>query len=604
MTKTAGTVSDRAGPDAEELPQWDLSDLFPGPESSELAQSLESLERQASAFVKRYAGRIAGLSAAELLACVRDLEQIQTLIARINAFARLRYSIDTLDPQRGKFASDIKQKIALWTSPMAFLNVEVNQLENDRLESLLSENKELSRYRPVFRRVRKSKPHLLSAELEQYSAEVSTASPSAIVRLFDETCAAMKFRMAGSDLTLPEILNRMTAPDRATRRKAFKALSKQLDSRLPLFSLVINTVAKERTIADRWRSFDTPQAVRHLSNDVEGSIVDAMLAAVIQSYPEISHRYYRLKARWLGLRRLQQWDRNAPLPMASRARIPWPEAQSIVLASFKEFSPHFAEIAARFFSRNWIDAGVRPGKSPGAFSHSASTDVHPYVLLNYQGRPRDVMTLAHELGHGVHQTLAAEQGPLMAGTPLTLAETASVFGEILTFQRLLADSASEEERKVLLAGKVEDMINTMIRQAALHVFESRLHESSRERGELTAPEICELWMSVQAESLGPAFLFTPDYKCHWAYVPHFIRSPFYVYSYAFGMGLALSLYSAYESGIAGFIPKYTAMLAAGGAKHHSELLAPFDIAIADPAFWSSGLAMISRYIDALEAMQT
>ena len=604
MTKTETAATESAGPDADELPQWDLSDLFSGPDSDEFAQSLESLERQAAAFVERYAGRISALSAEELLACVRHLEQIQKLIARIHAFAQLSYSLDTLDPQRGKFAGDCKDKIAVCTSPMAFLDVEINRLDGGRLESLLAKNNELSRFRPYFRRVRKFKPHLLSAELEQYSTEVSTASPSAIVRLFDETCAAMKFRVAGSDLTLPETLDRTMAPDRAVRRKAFKALSKQLDSRLPLFSLVMNTVAKEQTIDDRWRSFDTPQASRHLSNDVDGSVVDAMLAAVIQSYPRISHRYYRLKAGWLGLRRLQLWDRNAPLPMASAARIPWSEAQSIVLTSFGNFSPRVAEIAAQFFARNWIDAGVRPGKAPGAFAHPAATDVHPYVLLNYHGRPHDVMTLAHELGHGVHQTLAAGQGPLMAGTPLTLAETASVFGETLTFQRLLENSETEEERKVLLAGKVEDMINTMIRQTAFHVFESRVHENIREGGELTAPEICELWMSVQSESLGPAFSFTPDYRCHWAYVPHFIHAPFYVYSYAFGLGLALALYAAYESGIAQFIPKYLAMLAAGGSKHHSELLAPFDIAVTDPAFWNSGLAVISRYIDELEAMET
>ena len=604
MATTDDTEADKEGPDAEALPRWDLSDLFPGPDSDELAQSLESLEREASAFVDRYSGRIAGLGASELLECVLGLEEIQTRISRIEAFADLRYSLDTLDPQRGKFASDIEQKIALWTSPMAFLDVEINRIENDRLESLFAENDGLSRYRPYFRRVRKLKPHLLSAELEQYSTEVSTASPSAIVRMFDETCAAMKFRVAGRDLTLPEALDRMTAPDRTMRRNAFKALSKQLNARLPLFSLVINTVAKERTIDDRWRGFDTPQAERHLSNDVEGSVVDAMLAAVAQSYPQISHRYYRLKARWLGLRRLQQWDRNAPLPMASKAKIPWPEAQSIVLASFAGFSPRFAEIAEKFFLWHWIDAGVRPGKAGGAFSNSASTDVHPYVLLNYQGRPRDVMTLAHELGHGVHQTLAAGQGTLMADTPLTLAETASVFGETLTFQRLLEDAANEEERRVLLACKVEDMINTMIRQAAFHAFESRLHESSRARGELTAPEICALWMSVQAESLGPVFSFTPDYKCHWAYVPHFIHEPFYVYSYAFGLGLALALYAAFEAGAADFTAKYIALLSAGGAKHHSELLAPFDIAITDPAFWSSGIAVISRYIDELEAMET
>ena len=317
MATTDNTAAGREGTDAEALPRWDLSDLFPGPDSDELAQSLECLEREAAAFVERYSGRVAGLSADELLQCVRSLEEIQTRISRIHAFAQLSYSLDTLDPQRGKFAGDIKQRIALWASPRAFLDVEINRIENRRLESLFAENDGLSRYRPYFRRVRKFKPHLLSAELEQYSTEVSTASPSAIVRMFDETCAAMTCRVAGSELTLPETLDRMTAPDRATRRNAFKALSKQLNARLPLFSLVINTVAKEQTIEDRWRGFDTPQAGRHLSNDVEGSVVDAMLAAVTQSYPQISHRYYRLKAKWLGLRRLQQWDRNAPLPMAS-----------------------------------------------------------------------------------------------------------------------------------------------------------------------------------------------------------------------------------------------------------------------------------------------
>ena len=601
---TTDNAAGREGRDADALPRWDLSDLFPGPDSDELALSLEILEREASGFVERYSGRITSLSANELMECIRSVEAIRTRISRIHAFAHLHYSLDTLDPQRGKFASDINQKIALWTGPMAFLDVEINRIENDRLESLFTESDDLSRYRPYFRRVRNFKPHLMSAELEQYSTEVSTASPSAIVRLFDETCAAMRFRVGGSGLTLPETLDRMTAPDRSLRRNAFKAVSRQLNARLPLFSLVINTVAREQAIDDRWRSFDTPQAGRHLANDVDGSVVDAMLAAVTQSYPRISHRYYRLKARWLGLRRLQQWDRNAPLPMASKAKIPWSEARSIVLSSFARFSPCFAKIAEEFFLRNWIDAGVRPGKAGGAFSHSVSTDVHPYVLLNYQGRPRDVMTLAHELGHGVHQTLAAGQGSLMAGTPLTLAETASVFGESLTFQRLLEDAANEEERKVLLAGKVEDMINTMIRQAAFHMFESRFHESSRVRGELTAAEICELWMSVQAESLGPVFSFTPDYKCHWAYVPHFIHAPFYVYSYAFGLGLALALYAVFEAGVTDFISKYIALLSAGGAKHHSELLAPFGIDLTEPEFWSSGLAVISGYIDELEAMET
>ena len=371
---------------------------------------------------------------------------------------------------------------------------------------------------------------------------------------------------------------------------------------LPLFARITNTLAKEKEIEDRWRKLPTPQTGRHLSNDVEPEVVEALRDAVVAAYPRLSHRYYALKARWLGLDKLQVWDRNAPLPQEDDRKIGWDEARATVLGAYAGFDPRMAELAAPFFERGWIDAPVKPGKAPGAFAHPTVTEVHPYVLLNYLGKSRDVMTLAHELGHGVHQRLAAGQGELLASTPLTLAETASVFGEMLTFRRLLEAAPDAGRRKVLLASKVEDMINTVVRQIAFYDFESKLHAARRE-GELTPDDINALWMSVQTESLGPAFEFMPGYETFWSYIPHFIHSPFYVYAYAFGDGLVNALYAVYEQGEPGFQDRYFEMLEAGGSKHHKELLAPFGLDATDPAFWDKGLGLIAAMIDELEAME-
>ncbi|HEY0274476.1 MAG TPA: M3 family oligoendopeptidase, partial [Paenirhodobacter sp.] len=371
---------------------------------------------------------------------------------------------------------------------------------------------------------------------------------------------------------------------------------------LKIFARVHNTLAKDKEIEDRWRKMPTPQTARHLSNDVEPEVVEALRNAVVAAYPRLSHRYYRLKAKWLGLDKLQIWDRNAPLPTEAPRNIQWDEAQSTVLGAYAAFSPQMAAIAQPFFDKGWIDAGVKPGKAPGAFAHPTVTTVHPYVMLNYLGKPRDVMTLAHELGHGVHQVLAAKQGELLASTPLTLAETASVFGEMLTFRALLDRAKTPAERKTLLAGKVEDMINTVVRQIAFYDFECKLH-AARAEGELTPDDINTLWMSVQAESLGDAFEFMPGYETFWCYIPHFVHTPFYVYAYAFGDGLVNALYAAYADGLPDFQAKYFSMLEAGGSKHHKELLAPFGLDASDPAFWNKGLDMIAGFIDELEAME-
>ena len=408
--------------------------------------------------------------------------------------------------------------------------------------------------------------------------------------------------MGGETLSLEATLDLMSDRDRARRQAGAEALAVVFQANLPLFARITNTLAKEKEIEDRWRKLPTPQAGRHLANDVEPEVVEALRDAVVAAYPRLSHRYYALKAKWLGLEKLQIWDRNAPLPTGDDRKIGWDEARQTVLAAYAGFDPRMAELAQPFFERGWIDAPVRPGKAPGAFAHPTVTDVHPYVLLNYLGKQRDVMTLAHELGHGVHQRLAAAQGELLSSTPLTLAETASVFGEMLTFRRLLDAAPDRSARKILLASKTEDMINTVVRQIAFYDFESRLHAARRE-GELTPDDINAIWMAVQTESLGPAFAFMPGYESFWTYIPHFIHSPFYVYAYAFGDGLVNALYAVYQEGDPGFAEKYFDMLKAGGSKHHKDLLAPFGLDAGDPEFWGKGLGLIASMIDELEAME-
>jgi oligoendopeptidase F len=437
--------------------------------------------------------------------------------------------------------------------------------------------------------------------LEQLFHEKSVTGHGAWNRLFDETIASLRFRANGQEFSLEPILNLMQDPNEDIRKEAADAVAATLKENLRTFALITNTLAKDKEISDRWRGFEDVADARHLSNRVEREVVDALVAAVQSAYPRLSHRYYKLKAKWFGKDALNHWDRNAPLPNVATRNFAWVDARDTVLEAYKAFSPKMAGIAQRFFDESWIDAPVRLGKAPGAFAHPTVPSAHPYVLLNYQGKPRDVMTLAHELGHGVHQVLAGPNGALMAPTPLTLAETASVFGEMLTFKALLAKTKDVSERRTMLAAKVEDMINTVVRQIAFYAFERKLH-LERKNGELTAEQISDLWLSVQAESLGPSIRLGAGYETYWAYIPHFIHSPFYVYAYAFGDCLVNSLYGVYEKAQDGFAERYLAMLSAGGTKHHSELLAPFGLDARDPAFWQIGLNMIEGMIVELEGL--
>jgi oligoendopeptidase F len=587
------------------LPEWDLTALYAAPDDPAVAADLDRAIDLADAFSDRAKGRLAAIVAApeggrQLAAIIADYEALQDLMGRLMSYAGLLYSGNTTDPVRAKFFGDVQEKITNISSGLLFFELELNRLDSDALETALADAA-LARYRPWLADIRLEKPYQLEDRVEELFHEKSITSYAAWNRLFDETIAGLRFDVDGEELTIEPTLHLMQEPDGAKRRAAAEAIGKTLSANITVFSRITNTLAKDKEISDRWRGFEDIADARHLANRVERGVVDALVAAVREAYPRLSHRYYRLKARWMGTEVMPYWDRNAPLPGAVNRRIGWDEARETVLSAYGRFSPRMADIASRFFEENWIDAPVRPGKSPGAFAHPTVPSAHPFVLVNFLGRTRDVMTLAHELGHGVHQVLAGRQGALMAPTPLTLAETASVFGEMLTFKALLAKAETPAEKRTLLASKVEDMINTVVRQIAFYSFERKVHAARRE-GELTAEQINGFWMDVQGESLGPAISFGPGYETFWSYIPHFIHSPFYVYAYAFGDCLVNSLYAVFEKAEPGFQDKYFAMLEAGGTKRHHELLAPFGLDATDPAFWQMGLGVVERMIGELEAM--
>jgi oligoendopeptidase F len=593
---------DASGGEFGDLPSWNLDDLYTGEQAPELIADLKWTDTETASFAADYEGKLGDLDASGMLECITRYERMQTVMGRIMSFAGLRYYQNTTDADRAVFMADMQAQITDTSGRLVFFSLEMNRLEDDHLAGLQTQNADLARYAPVLDRMRAMKPYQLSDELEKFLHDQSVVGTTAWNRLFDETMAGLTFVVDGEELNLESTLNCLSDTDRARRQAGAEALAVVFKDNITLFARITNTLAKEKEVEDRWRNLPTPQSGRHLSNHVEPEVVEALRNAVVAAYPKLSHRYYALKAKWMGLERMEMWDRNAPLPNDDDQAIQWDEARKMVLDAYGAFSPKMAELAEPFFDKGWIDAGVKPGKAPGAFAHPTVTDVHPYVMLNYLGKQRDVMTLAHELGHGVHQVLAAEQGEMLSSTPLTLAETASVFGEMLTFRKLLDGTTDKAARKRLLAGKVEDMINTVVRQIAFYDFECKLH-AARGDGELTPDEINEIWMSVQAESLGPVFDFMDGYETFWTYIPHFIHSPFYVYAYAFGDGLVNALYAVYAEGDPDFEAKYFDMLSAGGSKHHSELLAPFGLDASDPKFWDKGLSLISSMIDELEAME-
>ncbi len=581
----------------EDLPTWDLGDLYPGPNSPAVEADFSKAEQAARAFAVAHQGKLGAMPSSTLAAAIAEFERIEELLGRLASYAQLLFAGDSNNAEIGRFYQTVSERVTTISSHLLFFSLELNRLDDAVLEQKLADPA-LAKWRPWLRDLRVFRPHQLSDDLEKLLHEKEVTGHSAWSRLFDETVAAMRVPMDGEELTVSAALNKLSDGDRSVREAAGRAIGAAFGGNIRLFSLVTNTLAKDKEIVDTWRHYPHPGSYRNRSNMVEDEVVDALVSAVRADFPRLAHRYYLMKAKWLGLPKLMHWDRNAPLPDDDDRTIDWNDARERVLTAYGAFSPRLAEVGRRFFDRPWIDATLKPGKAGGAFAHPTVPSAHPYLLLNYHGRTRDVMTLAHELGHGVHQVLAAEQGYLMSGTPLTLAETASVFGEMLTFRALL-DAADPKRRRIMLAAKVEDMLNTVVRQVAFYYFESLLHDERRS-GELVPDRIGELWLQVQKESLGPAFEFTPEYSVFWAYVPHFIHTPFYVYAYAFGDCLVNALYSVFQAGHPGFQTKYLEMLRAGGTKRHKELLAPFGLDASDPAFWKKGLDVIAGFIDELE----
>nr|WP_082881787.1 M3 family oligoendopeptidase [Acetobacter malorum] len=586
------------GQEASTLPRWDLSALYNSMEDPAIKQDLAQAEQQAKEFASRYQGKLAGLSGAEVAEAIRTCEAIEEILGKAGSYASLLFAANSSDPEISRFSQSISEKLTDISTHLLFFTLELNRLDDADLAQKM-QDPALAHWKPFLDDTRLFRPHQLSDEVEKVLLEKSVTGAQSWCRLFDETIAALRVTLDGKEMPVGDALNRLSDSDRSVREKAGKAVGKVFGENVRLFALITNTLAKDKAISDGLRHYARPTSSRNLSNMVEDEVVDALVSAVREDYPRLAHRYYALKAKWMGLDKLEHWDRNAPLPGCEDRKIPWDEAKQIVQKAYDGFDPRMGKVINTFLTHPWIDVPPAPGKSPGAFAHPTVPSAHPFILLNYHGRTRDVMTLAHELGHGVHQVLAAKQGYFQSNTPLTLAETASVFGEMLTFQSLLDAETDPARKRTLLAGKVEDMLNTVVRQIAFYEFETRVHDE-RKSGELLPERIGEIWLQVQTESLGPIFNFTPEYDVFWAYIPHFIHSPFYVYAYAFGDCLVNALYGVFSEGAPGFQDKYIAMLEAGGTKRHKELLAPFGLDASDPGFWRKGLDVISGFIDQLE----
>ncbi|CAI3923216.1 Oligoendopeptidase F (PepF) (PDB:3CE2) [Commensalibacter papalotli (ex Botero et al. 2024)] len=582
----------------EDLPSWDLSDLYPSPDSPELKNDLEKAREKVEAFAANWKGNLKDASGQELAMAIDLYQEISEILGRVGSYAQLMFATDSTDAKVAQFYQYINEQITNISSGTLFFTLELNRISEEELQAKLS-NEALLSWKPFLDSIRVFKPYQLNDEIEKVLHEKSVTGRTAWSRLYDETLASMQVTVQDEKVTLGEALNKLSSADRQMRENSAKGLGESFNGNIRLFSLITNTLAKDKHITDEWRKFPRVDSERNCDNMIEDDVVDALVNAVTQDYQRLSHRYFTLKAKWLGLDKLQHWDRNAPLPDDTDQTIPWEQAKEIVHTAYNEFNPDMGSMIKQFLDQPWIDAALRPGKSSGAFAHPTVPDVHPYILLNYHGRNRDVMTLAHELGHGIHQILAAKQGYIQSNTPLTLAETASVFGEMLTFQSLLRSQKTPEQRRIMLSRKVEDMLNTVVRQIAFYQFERKVHEA-RQTNELLPDEIGNFWMETQQASLGPAFEFTPEYKSYWTYIPHFIHSPFYVYAYAFGDCLVNALYKVYQDGHENFQEKYIEMLQAGGTKKHKELLAPFGLDASDPAFWRKGLDVISQFIDELE----
>ena len=585
-----------------QLPSWSLTDLYQSIQDPKIQEDISFAQTQAQALVDEFEGKIATSTGAELAKMIARYEALSDVMGKLISHADLHFATDMTSAAAGQHSQTLRENLAGVFSSLLFIELELAAMDEKKYQNALQEGA-FAHYQPWLRIVRAGAPYQLEQRLEQLLVERGPVGRGSWVRLFDETMAGLTFDFEGNQVSEAEILNMLSSANAGQRREAATSFTKVLKENEKLFTLILNVITKDRDIDDKWRGFQTPVSSRNLANDVDDHVVEALAGAVSQRMSDISHRYYQMKARWFGSETLAWWDRNAPLLGDDDRLYSWEEAKQIVCDSFAAFDQEMAEIATEFFDKGWVDAGIAPGKASGAFSHPTVPSAHPYILMNFAGKARDVMTLAHEMGHGIHQVLAARQGALMADTPLTLAETASVFAEMLTFQRLLNDAPDTATKRFMLAGKVEDMLNTVVRQIAFHNFEVGVH-SARATGELSADQISAIWMETQKQALGPAVMTDEAYHSLWSYIPHFIHSPFYVYAYAFGDCLVNALWQVYQTSDdqQGFVSHYKALLSGGGTKRYDAALAPLGLDAGDPAFWHKGLDMISAMIDELEEM--
>ena len=584
-----------------QLPIWNLSEIYKDIKDPNIGKDIKEISKLSNEFLKKWKGRIKELSATDFVNCIEKYQAINESIYKIGTHSSLTFATNMEDPEISRYNSSISDQITEILSSLIFFTLELSKIDDKTIESWMKENS-AQKWQPFITILRKRNPYLLDPLVEEILIEKSATGRAAWVRLFDETSAALRFPFRKDLLSEAEILNLLSDSDPENRKIAGKSLSEILDKNKRIFAMILNVISRDRYIEDNKRGFQRIMSSRNLDNDVEDEVVDALVNTVDKAMPKLTHRYYKWKAKQFGKSKLDWWDRNAPLPQTSENPIKWVDAKNIILDSFSSFHPKISNLAELFFKNNWIDASVRQGKASGAFAHPSVPSLHPYILVNYQGKIRDVMTLAHELGHGVHQILAAKNGLLMAETPLTLAETASVFGEMLVFRKLL-DESSVEQKKQLLAGKIEDMLNTVARQIGFHQFEVRFHEA-RIKSELTPDEISDIWMETQSHAVGPYVNLNKDYRVLWGYIPHFVHTPFYVYAYAFGDSLVNALWYAYQkSDKDEFSKKYIDMLSSGGTKSHNDLLKPFNLSAYEDSFWDKGITMITSLMDELEELK-
>ena len=581
------------------LPIWNLKDLYESPKARKLNNDLNKLRILTKKFEKKYASKITKISSNQLLKAIIELEDIDTKIDKIMSYAHLLVAEDGNNEKNKIFYQQMQEQITNIASSIVFFSLEINEISEKNLKKIYADKK-LKIYKNWIKNIRKFKPYQLDVKTEKLLQEKSITSRSAWIRLFDDTIASLKFPFKGKNLSSAEIFNFLSDKKESNRKKSAEVVSAVLKDNISLFTSITNNLAKDKSINDKWRGLPNPVSSRNLSNVVEDEVVEALTETIKENYPKIAHRYYKIKAKWFKKKSLMYWDRNAPLPFQSQSIYSWKDARQIVSDAYSNFDQRAGNIVNKFFDNSWIHAPVIAGKSPGAFAASTVPSVHPFILVNYQGKARDIATLAHELGHGIHQYLAGKkQTYFNSSTPLTLAETASVFGEMLTFKSLLSITKKENERKGLLANKVEDMLNTVVRQIAFFEFEKRIHDQ-RKIKELSVNEICKIWIDVQKQSLGPSIKFNDDYKYFWSYIPHFIHSPFYVYAYAFGDCLVNSLFNVYESKLPKFEDKYITLLESGGSNTYDKLLKPFGLNPKKKDFWQKGVNVIESLIDQLE----